>query len=288
MNSITPSINNDSSQEEYYSDGEEHTDVSATLFKTPLFTFVWEKGCTISLYVENVRTVAPYLNIWSYNRKLNKEHKDKIKEALVDRHPYFLGSIQVVRDRSNNMRVINGQHRLKAIEEKIIVDIDMEFNMDIIFEVIDIPLEDMDNIEEDTSVIDELFKKANISLNMVPEDDKDIFCKKLVNAMVEDNLLKKGIKDKTTGSVYRPRIVKKDLYEAFKEYIPDDHLTIENCIKRIKEINNGISRMSDKDLFGRINPSESKLKQRERAIKIGFYLNIDSTMKPETWIKLLK
>jgi hypothetical protein len=258
-----------------------------TIFNEPLGTYQWGKECYVSYHVKDIRSIAPYLSSWCYNRVLDDNHKNQIKEALNIENPYLLGSIQVVRDRSKNVRVINGQHRLKAFQEKITEDIEMTFNMKLMFEVIDVPLNNINDIDEDSSVIDSLFKKANYSLALNPDDDNDIFCKKITRMMMTDPLLKNGMVDKTTGSVHRPKILTKDLYETLKKFIPDNHLNVEESIVKIKQINVKISLMSDKELFGRNNPSQVKLKQREKAIKLGFFLNLDGKMSPDVWISML-
>lgn len=269
---------------------QENTDDLATdVFSSPIATQTWGTR-TVSYHFKSVRDVAPYLSSWCFNRTLDQVHKNRIKDDLLQQtHPHLMGTIQVVRDLKHNCRVVNGQHRIKAIEEIIREDVDMTFQMNMMFEVYDLPLEDIDDIDDDNHHdIEKLFMTANASLNFRPDDDHDLFCKKIVMAMLQDPLLKKGLVDKTTGTVLRPRLLVKELYENFKKHLPPNHkMTIEGIITRVKQINVQLSTMPNIKLFGRNNPAEAKLRQREKAKELGFYLNLNSRYPPEIWIQMI-
>lgn len=276
-------------EEDPEEDNEELRAVEAHVFGTPLAVQTWGEFCA-TYHFKSVRDVAPYLSSWCFNRTLNAEHKDKIKHELLRMGtPHLMGTIQVVRDKKGNCRVVNGQHRIKAVEEIIRDDINMNFHMHMMFEVYDIPIDDLDNIEEaHHDDIEKIFLTANASLLFRAEEDHELFCKHLVKAMMQDPLLKKGLVDKTTGTVHRPRILVKDLYEQFKARLPHDHgMTVEAMIARIKQINVQLSTMPNLKLFGRTHPAESKLRQRERAKEIGFYLNLNGRYPPEIWILMI-
>jgi hypothetical protein len=267
---------------------EEHVDTPENLFhEPPLHSHSWNTY-TVSYYCVKARTVAPYLSSWCFNRRMNEVHMNDIKNDLVtQRTPHLMGAIQLVRDQSKNVRVINGQHRLKAIEEILRADLDMTFDMPLFFEIYDVPIVSMEDIESDTRIIEDLFRRANNSLNYTPEDDHELFCRKVVKAMQQDTTLQKGIVDKTTGKVMRPRILAKDLYELLKEHMPREHGSINDVIQSIKRINVDISMMPNIRLFGRHAPSEMKTKQRAKATENGFFLNLDSKFTPDVWIASL-
>lgn len=107
------------------------------------------------------------------------------------------------------------------------------------FEIYDLNIEDIDDVSNINAHDDitYIFKIANNSLNMKPEQDHDIFCKQIMIAMMNDSFLKKGIIDKTAGNVYRPRISAKLLYELFKTYLPSEFLDLDiaEIIMRIKK-----------------------------------------------------
>lgn len=254
------------------------------VFTDPVSTQLWNRN-TVSYYFKSIRQVAPYLASWRFNRKVDETHKNQIKDALRSySHPHLMGTIQLVRDKKKNYRIMNGQHRMIASIEILEEDINMDFHMHLMFEVYDIDVEDL-NDYADHEDIEQLFKIANTSLALQPEDEHDIFCKKLVTAMGQDKVLSKGLVDKPHGSVYKPRILSKTLFELFKEHLPADHgMQIEDIIQKIKHINVQLSLMSNLELFGRQCPAEHKKKQRAKAHEIGFFLNLECKYTPIEWI----
>lgn len=273
---------------EDYDHGEDD-DQPTNVFHTPIASQPWGNR-NVSYHFMSVRDIAPYLSSWCFNRRLDQAHKERIKQDLRNQStPHLMGTIQVVRDVKGNCRVVNGQHRIKAIEEIIQEDIDMTFQMNMMFEVYDIPLQDMDDIDDHSHLdIEKLFLTANASLNFSLGDDHDIFCKKIVIAMLKDPLLKNGLVDKTAGTVHRPRLLVKELYEQLKKYLSTDYtMTTEDILHQIKKINVQISTMTNIKLFGRNNPADIKLRQREKAKELGFYLNLNGRYPPETWIQMI-
>lgn len=271
---------------------DEHDDKPYDVFPNPICYQSWGPNIKVSYHFLSVRHIAPHLSTWCFNRKMDATHKNKIKLALLNKDlPHLMGSIQVVRDKKLNCRVINGQHRLAAIQEIIKEDIDMKFKMNVMFEVYDCDIEDLDDLSDvNTHVnIENIFKIANNNLNMKPEQDHDLFCKQIVIAMMNDSVLKKGIVDKTNGTVHKPKITAKDLFENFKSHLPFDKIksTVPELVVKIKTINADVSSMPFIKLFSRHNPAQFKQKQFEKAKALGFYLNLESNMKPCDWIEML-
>lgn len=264
-------------------------DVGATYdaFTDPIATQKWNDH-TVSYYFKSIRDVAPYLSTWRFNRKINEDHKNTLKAALIATpHPHLMGTIQVMRDKKGNCRVMNGQHRIVATLEILEADINMEFNMNIMFEVYDTSINDL-NDYADHEDAEQLFKIANTSLALEPEDEHDVFCRKLVNAMGQDKVLSKGLVDKTVGTVHRPRIVTKTMFELFKQHLPSNHgMEISDIINKMKQINVQFSLMPNVELFGRHQPADAKQKQRAKAHQIGFFLNLDCKYTPADWIPWL-
>ena len=185
-------------ESEYDSDSESDNDKQFNVFQKPLCVQQWGENIVVSYYFLSIRDVAPHLSSWCFNRKMADQHKNNIKKDLLSQaNPHLLGSIQVIRDKKLNCRIINGQHRLSVIQEIIKEDIDFNFQMNLMFEVYDCNIEDIDDLSdvEMHKNIEAIFKIANNSLNMKPEQDHDILCKHIVIAMMNDPLLKKGIFD---------------------------------------------------------------------------------------------
>ena len=198
-----------------------------------------------------------------------------------------MGSIQIIRDKINQIRVINGQHRLKAIEEIIREDLDNTFEMKILFECYDLDIKDITNPnEEEEEEIEKIFKTANKSLNMNPEEDHDIFCKKLIQLLCKDPVLGKGIIEiSKSEKATKGKILKKELFEMLKENLIVKG-TVDQIFLRIKEMNKKISLMENKQLFGRDKPAKDRLRKLTYAQELGFFLNFDDYYaKPEKWLK---
>jgi hypothetical protein len=268
---------------------EESLDEQPNIFTKPLCVQQWRDNIMVSYYFLSIRDVAPYLSTWCFNRKMDEQHKEKIKQDLLAQsNPHLMGTIQVIRDKHFNCRVLNGQHRLCLLQEIIKDDINFEFQMNLMFEVYDCDIDNLDDVTEITT-IEDIFKIANNSLNMKPEQDHDILCKQIVMAMMADPILKRGIVDKTNGSVHKPKITAKLLFELFKALLPSDKINVplSEIIIRIKKINTNISITPYIKLFGRYTPAQHKLKQFEKAKDIDFYLNLESRMNPDIWIETL-
>lgn len=243
-------------------------------------TSVFE-GIKMSFYKFDILTVANDLNVWAFNRKLNETHVEDIyNEFIKQRHPFLMGSIKVVKDESNVFQVIDGQHRLAMIRKYI--DAGYRTPVNVFIEVYHV--ETMKD-----PVVFELFKMANKNLNVSVEDDVNIHLTKVVDALIVDSELVKGIIDKNDGRVNKPKISKKNLYEALKTHIKAQHLRlpIEIIVERIKTINREIGLKSNIELFGRNVPSQTNLNMKGKADAHHFYLNLPGKFTPEVWIDMI-
>lgn len=280
-------IVNSNNESDYSS--EEDADTPFDTFNKPIAIQKWGDDVVVSYHFLSIRDVAQYLSSWCFNRKLEEAHKDAIKaELFKNDNPHLMGTVQLVRDKKLNCRILNGQHRIKAIQEIIKEDIDMKFQMNVMFEVYDVNIEDIDDLGSSHQLVETMFKIANNSLNIKPEQDHDLLCKKIVVAMMNDNVLKKGIVDKTNGTVHKPRILAKHLFESFKSFLqPNITLSVPEILIRIKQINVDISTMPFVKLFGRQTPAQQKIKQFEKAKEIGFFLNLNGKMSPDVWMDMI-
>lgn len=106
--------------------------------------------------------------------------------------------------------------------------------------------------------------------------------------MGRDIILSRGLVDKPMGSVHRPRILTKTMFEHFKDLLPRDHnKQVDELIDKMKKINVQLSLMTDLELFGRNSPAENKRKQRTKAHDLKFFLNMDCKYTPREWIPWL-
>lgn len=278
------------SDDEDSEDTEDTEDKPLDIFSSPVSYQQWGENIVVSYHFMSARDIAPHLSSWCFNRNLDHEHKDSIKKALLANNPHLMGTIQLVRDKKMNCRILNGQHRIHALKEVIAEDIDMKFDTKLMFELYDIEdIEDIENIDSSHNIVERIFKIANNSLNMKPEHDHEILCKQIVIAMMKDETLKNGIVDKTTGRVNKPRISSKELFEELKDNLESEKikLSVNEILTKIKKINVIISSTPFIKLFGRNTPSEAKLRQFERARDLKFFLNMNCKIPPKSWIKIL-
>lgn len=277
-----------------YEDAMTESDIGE-IFSRPVATQKW-KNRIVSYYHEDARHAVANITSWSFNRTLNLAHKDSIKKAIKKNSitPHLMGTIQVVRDKKKQIRVINGQHRLKAIEEIFKDDVDMKYSFKIMFEVYDLEISDLEDVTEDQKDIDTLFKTANHTLNFELKDDINILCRDIVRFAKKDPILGAGIDDtKPDGKkVHRPKILMKDLYEVLKSGYPNGgwNMDAHDIVTRIKEINNHISNMSNDQIFGVQTKTERNkvLSQLKRARDSNFFLNLKSKYTPDVWVKWIK
>ncbi len=239
-------------------------------------------GIKMQLYKFQVQDIVPRLDVWSFNRKLNQEHVDNIYNGLCKQdQPYLIGTLKVVRDGEDDMKVIDGQHRLQAL--KMLIDTHPAKQFPIFIELY--------NVQSlNDPVVFDLFKLANTNLNINVEDDLNVFVADLVNKLAEDSELSKGIIDKNDGRVNRPRISKKELYEVLKNNLKIHHLNqpIDVLVSKVKEMNYHISRMSYLELFSRREPCQKKINMKCNADRYRFYLNMEGNYSIEKWIDELK
>lgn len=242
----------------------------------------------ITWYKFDASQICEELNTWAFNRKLNIEHIEHIYDALrQSKNPCFMGSIKVIKDINNNFQVIDGQHRLQAMR-KYINDINdgtlpnKSKHWNIILEIYHV------NSVSD-AIVFELFKIANNNLNMTAEDDVNMYIAGVMDAIVSDRELSKGVIDVDDKRVNRPRITKKALYEAMKDNIraQDTRFSKEEIVARIKRLNYIMSVKSNLEMFGRKKLSDKNAKQKEKADKLGFYLNLDGRFPPCEWIPMI-
>jgi len=243
-------------------------------------------GSIMSFHDCTVRQLIRQVDNWAYNRVLNAEHVKTIKESLLaQKYPHLMGTIKIVCDPNGSKRIIDGQHRTEAIRQILSEDIEMLWTMNVMVEMY--ALASIESRE-----VLELYQTANNNLNVKPEDDPDLGLITLLDAIMADPLLSGGVIDKQDGRVNKPRISKKDLFEAFKA-APGctGGLPTRDVVARIKQINAQISMLSNKDLYGRRaeTTSQLRLKQRQRAQATNFFLNLDSVnWGIEKWPRLIR
>jgi hypothetical protein len=264
------------------SSGEGSDNNSSILNKGVLLdiTSVFE-GIKLSLYKFDIVTIANDLNVWAFNRQLNEEHVTSMyKDFLNQKYPHLMGSIKVVKGEDGSFQVIDGQHRLAMI--KRYTDDGHKTPVNVFIEVYHVEC-------VNHPIVFELFKMANKNLNVSVDDDVNMHLSEVVNALMADPQLSRGITDKNDGRVNKPKISKKDLYEALKTNIKaqDLRLPVPIIVERVKAINMLIAKKTNIELFGRRDPSQTNLNMKGKADAHNFYLNLPGRFPPEQWIKMI-
>ena len=130
---IHQEIEDDTTTEEEEEGGDEmEVEEEVPLFHdAPLASQKWNNRIC-SYYFKSIRDIAPYLSTWAFNRNIDEVHKNEIKATLAgSKHPHLMGTLQCVRDRQHQIRVINGQHRLQALWELLKEDLEMTQDEDL-------------------------------------------------------------------------------------------------------------------------------------------------------------
>jgi hypothetical protein len=100
----------------YDSDSDEEDIISDNFLKSLLF----DNG-KFKLYNCDTRDFINNIILWSSQRELNKDHVKTLKKSILNRR-YLIGTMKTIRDKSGNIRCIDGQHRIQALKELMQVD----------------------------------------------------------------------------------------------------------------------------------------------------------------------
>lgn len=229
------------------------------------------------------------LENWNFNRYLDEEHKNKIKISLINqRTPLLFGDIHIVMDNNYRCLVINGQHRIKAINEIILENKDYDILLDFLI----FKLNNVDNITDDENKktleqIENIFNIVNMSYNSKSLRQKELFAMELAISLSKEYEFKKGIIVKTKSlNTRKPKISLKELKDKIYQYLPDNYeiINITSFVKKVKLKNKEFSMMDLNEIYIRMQPAKSKLNQYHKAIELNFFLNLDGICSPESWI----
>ena len=67
----------------------------------------------VKIYVSSCRQLFPNLKIWEYNRELDENHKNNLKD-IIKNNKCLEGNIDIL-ECNNELCIVNGQHRYNAI-----------------------------------------------------------------------------------------------------------------------------------------------------------------------------
>ena len=231
----------------------------------------------------NCRDLLRYVDPFSFNRTVNDIHIKKIKEDLLAmKVPHLFGTFTIVHNiTTNEYRLIDGQHRVKAFSQILLDDIENKWELpcnSVIYS-----FDDHVNIEK-SSIARHLFKIANKTFSFdIDNHSINDYISEIIDILTEDPVFKSNII--TSGN--RPRIMKNELYkELVTHFKPIKQIPVKEVINYFKLKNNHISLMNVNKLFGTQKKVEKYQTQYDKAKKYNFFLNLE-VYPPEKWIKEL-
>jgi hypothetical protein len=181
----------------------------------------------VKYYSSDVRDFIPNIKLWSSQRSINSKHVEELVKCLQKKN-HFIGTFKLVRDKENNIRLIDGQHRYEAIKK--IMKNDSSYNMNVIIELYETDFNDSDYTIN-------LFKDANSCLNVKETDLPNIIVNKIIKKLCEK--FPNMIFDISDGKrCNRPRINKRELYLNLKNYVHKTHKTEDDIFEEILRKNN--------------------------------------------------
>ena len=222
----------------------------------------------VKYYVAKTKQFIPNIVPWQYNRPLNLEHVNELKELII-KGVILEGNIDVL-ECDGHLCVVNGQHRIEAM--KAITESDSKFNVELTVYV-----HHVDSFESDKA--NDIFNATNNIKNVEMRDRPQ---KKLQNLCIQiKNKFPDSITKNKSGKANLHRMDIKQLYNLmqYNDYFMDEKNDEDKLFNDIIQMNTEFSNMSFEELFGTKrtkNISEKKKKIYEGAINDNFYLGIKS------------
>lgn len=222
--------------------------------------FIYEDD-HVKFYSTDARDFVNNTTNYFGQRDLNETHVNNLVQNVLKTN-HFVGTIKIVRDKNDKLRMIDGQHRFEAL--KRIMKINSKFNINLIIE-----LYDTDLITSDKTI--SLYNSANNVLNVNVEDLSSINAHKTIKKL--DEKFPRMIMDIKDGTrCNRPRMCKKELYQDLKNIFINNDVTSDFLTNRILQENNEAG-LLPRSSFKNVSQSTYN-KAKESGFYIGLYKNI--------------
>ena len=197
------------------------------------------------IYRTSSRDFVNNIKMWACQRDLNLSHVKNLELSILDRG-YLLGTFKVIRNKNGEIRLIDGQHRVTALQN--IMDKDAKFDCDSIIE-----LYEVGSFEDEEAT--KLFLDANNTLNITKKDTNlelqsvlRHFVKEYPGIIVD---VKEGCR------CNRPRINKRLLAGKLKELVIN--YDSDKIIKAIEDHNKKLGRVSKEILIRKCGTYSDKM-----------------------------
>ena len=234
--------------------------------------FLYERKDNVMIYVAECRKLIPNIIPWQYNRKLDDNHVEDLKNIILKKES-FEGNIDILKC-GDELCIVNGQHRVKALQN--IMDQDSSFTMEVIV--------NLHNVSSfDSSEANDIFNATNNTKNVETRDRPDIKLQNICNRLIDK--FPKGIKNNPTGKATLHRMDKKQFYNLiqYNDSFNDENNSEDYLFNKIVELNTKLSNQSFEELFNTKRTSKQRRKLYDGAVKDGFYLGL----KGETQLAIL-
>ena len=220
----------------------------------------------VKIFVANSRPFITNSKIWQYNRKLDENHIKELKDIILSK-PCLEGNIDVLQDNNDDLCVVNGQHRYKAMEQ--IMEEDEKFNNEIIINVHKVT-------SFESNEANEIFKSTNNSKNVELEDQPNIKLQKIIEGL--KIYFPNEITNNKSGKANLHRLDQKEFYNLlqYNDTFTNKNESEEYFITKIRQINKDLSIKSYEELFGTKKRTDKRDKLYKKASDSSFYLGIIS------------
>ena len=225
--------------------------------------FLYERKDNVMIYVAECRKLIPNIIPWQYNRKLDDNHVEDLKNIILKKES-FEGNIDILKC-GDELCIVNGQHRVKALQN--IMDQDSSFTMEVIV--------NLHNVSSfDSSEANDIFNATNNTKNVETRDRPDIKLQNICNRLIDK--FPKGIKNNPTGKATLHRMDKKQFYNLiqYNDSFNDENNSEDYLFNKIVELNTKLSNQSFEELFNTKRTSKQRRKRYDGAVKDGFYLGL--------------
>jgi hypothetical protein len=234
------------------------------------------------------RTLNQSIGTWSYTREIMTNVVDTLYENIKDNTNQIEWVLTAIKEKkSNQLYLIDGQHRYEAIKKLMQTDIEFQEERFVYIVVYKI-----DNIEEDDEYIIDLFTKIN---NHAPFNIPDFPSRrniKIIKKIIKDKILKNGIStNDRTNTCHQPKIHKKVLHTKFNQfnnYIKD--IEEDQIVQNLKLINNYIGLKNYVEIYTSKDEREKQANKNawEKANELKFYLGFKHCNEKYTIDNIIK
>lgn len=227
--------------------------------------FLYKREDNVMLYASDSRRLIPNVIPWQYNRRLDENHVENLKNIILKKKS-FEGNIDILKF-NDELCIVNGQHRIEALQRIMEKDEHLNFTMELIVNVHEVT-------SFDSSEANDIFNATNNTKNVEMRDRPDIKLQNICNRLIDK--FPKGIKNNPTGKATLHRMDKKQIYNLiqYNDSFNDENKSEDYLFNKIVELNTKLSNQSFEELFNTKHTSKQRRKLYDGAIKDGFYLGL--------------